>query len=347
MDHLQETDAACDYVQRMVQRVSMDVTEVRGDLERTNKYLSILRQGLGVQNENKCMLQRSVEETTRTVKRVDDQLDGLLTSNRGLEETVRQLSSDVQIERSRSEDLVKQHSTDASVLGELQAQVQRLCSETHSLKDAHLASEARFEVCQKELRELRRGSLSLVPKLEDKAMRAPPSSSQGVRPLDATPWSQKKNFTAAVDPLSTTASDAAAGFATVMPAESSSNNSGSSTQSKKGIVRMGSNPKLQFQQEREHLDFNAGPPRSASRAVVLDQQHREGEDGGLAGSLGTSLGASGGAVDDGGSPVSRLPMLSSNRPAGSLRASDRGTSESAPRLRFTATMTAPDPRKQT
>merc|ERR1719343_1636862 len=107
---------------------------------------------------------------------------------------------------------------------------------------------------------------------------------------------------------------------------------------------MGSNPNMQFKQEREHLDFSAGPPRSASRAVVLDQQQREGDDGGLGGNLSTNLGASG-AVDDAGSPVSRLPMLSSSRPAGTLRASDRGTSESAPRLRFTATMTTPDPRK--
>merc|ERR1719162_2000833 len=94
MEHLHQTDASVDYAQNAVQRLSMDVTELRGDLERTNKYLAILRQGLGVQNEGKCVLQRSLEGTTRTVKRLDDQTENMLLVMRGLENSIGTLGQD-------------------------------------------------------------------------------------------------------------------------------------------------------------------------------------------------------------------------------------------------------------
>ncbi|CAK9009992.1 unnamed protein product [Durusdinium trenchii] len=80
MDHLQQTDNSVDYAQRQVNRISMDLAEVKADVDRTNKYLAILRQGLGVQNEGKCVLQRSLESNTRTVKRLDEQMESLLTA---------------------------------------------------------------------------------------------------------------------------------------------------------------------------------------------------------------------------------------------------------------------------
>merc|ERR1740127_419916 len=108
MEHLQQTDAAVDYAQRAAQRISMDVSEVRGDMERTNKYLGILRQGLGVQNEGKCMLQRSLDGTTRIAKRLDDQMQSMLSVVRGVEDSIGQLYADMRGAGTRQEDLAKQ-----------------------------------------------------------------------------------------------------------------------------------------------------------------------------------------------------------------------------------------------
>merc|ERR1719197_2131344 len=91
MDSLQQTDATVDYAQRAVQRLSIDIAEVRGDLERTNKYLAILRQGLGVQNEGRCVLQRGLENSQRTAKRLDEQMDSVLGVMRSVDESISQL----------------------------------------------------------------------------------------------------------------------------------------------------------------------------------------------------------------------------------------------------------------
>ena len=47
MEHLQQTESSVDYTQRQVNRVSLDLTEVKADVDRTNKYLAILRQAQG------------------------------------------------------------------------------------------------------------------------------------------------------------------------------------------------------------------------------------------------------------------------------------------------------------
>lgn len=46
MEHLQQTESSVDYTQRQVNRVSLELTEVKADVDRTNKYLAILRQAL-------------------------------------------------------------------------------------------------------------------------------------------------------------------------------------------------------------------------------------------------------------------------------------------------------------
>lgn len=193
MDHLQQTDAAVDYTQRAVQRLSMDISEVRGDVERTNKYLSILRQGLGVQNEGKCMLQRGLESTVRTVKRLDDQVENVLTVMRAIEDSIAQLSSDGRVTSAKQEDLGKQIGDAAVAVEEVQAKAERFVNDTRSLKESVLNSEARLEVFQRELRELRRNQLSLAQKVEEKGARAPPSASGG-RAAAPEPWPQKKSF---------------------------------------------------------------------------------------------------------------------------------------------------------
>lgn len=310
MDHIQETDAACDYAQRMVQRVSMDVSEVRGDLDRTNKYLAILRQGLGVQNEGKCMLQRSLETSTRAVKRLDDQVENVLAMMRGTEDSIRQLTTEAQGDEGRHEVLAKQVSANFSKVEELQAQMELLNGETHSLKDSLLSNDAHLEVCQRELRDLRRGQLNIAPKIEDKAARLPPSS-QGI---DAAPWSQKKAFATTAEPLSASASGATLSVAATL-ADASGNRSGSRQESKR-LTRVGSGtgPGLR------------GPP--------------------VGGLSSASLSASGSVEDSSATPTSRLPFLSSTRPMGST---NRATeAEAGHRLRFSATMANQESRsKQT
>lgn len=185
MEHLQQTDVTIEYSQHAVQRLSMDVSEVRSDLERTNKYLAILRQGLGVQNEGRCVLQRGVENATRAAKRLDDQMEALLDAVRGTEGKL-----------SGHDDLARQVAENSAAIDDLMAKVERGASDAHALRDTVLSGEERLEVWQRELRELRRHSLLGGSKqLEEKS--GPPPSSQGGRSLGAVEaaWPQKKSFT--------------------------------------------------------------------------------------------------------------------------------------------------------
>lgn len=296
MDHLQETDAAADYAHRMVQRLSMDITELRGDMERTNKYLAILRQGLGVQNEGKCVLQRSLDGATRTVKRLDDQMENMLSVMRGLEDSIGQLGQEARGDKDRQDELAKQVATNSSSIDDLHSKIERLSIEAHTLKDDFLSNEARMEVWQKELRELRRGQLGAISKLEDKVGRPPPSS-QSCRAGSAAeqaPWPQKKSFSAAVEPLSK-GTETPNGFASVPGfGETNSNHSGSSQQSKR--ITRSSQPTLLAQEEDDH---------------------------------------GGGA---------RLPLLAARQTGVVSRPAGGTGGESAPRLRFTATMAKPESR---
>lgn len=285
VEHLQETDAACDHAQRMVQQVSMDVSEVRGDLERTNKYLTILRQGLGVQSETRI----------RTVKRLDDQMESMLTICRGSEDFIRQLTTDAQSDKRRHEDLATEVSASATSLKELQGSVELLSCETLAVKDGLLSSEARLEVSQRELRELRRGQLNMTSKLEDKSV-WPPTPSQSGKVVDAAPWTQKKSFSAAVEPLSATAGGSPPALNTGSNfGETGSSHSGSRQESKR-LSRVSS---------------GTGP-----NPVGI---------GGLGNSLGGSTNASG-SVDEAAATPSRLPALSSTRPVGTTRPEDHRSS---------------------
>lgn len=317
MDHLQQTDAAVDYAQRVVQRLSMDVSEIRGDVERTNKYLAILRQGLGVQNEGKCALQRSLEMSTRTVKRLDDQMEGVLGVMRGVEDSIGQMSSDIRSSANKQEELVKQVEENSSALEQLQANIEKVSSDAHSVKDDLLSNEARFEVWQRELRELRRSQLGIVPKLEEKAGRPPPSA-QSMRGATADTWSQKKTF-AAVD----VGGQGASGGGCF---------SGDPNKDSKRISRVGSasGRVIQLQVDRnglpQELVETPLPQRSSSRAAVWEA---DADDGGLpfAGEE---------------SPVaSRLPLLP--KQMGTRPAPDRNAGD-GPRLRFTATLAKPSSR---
>jgi len=343
MDHLQETDASCDYAQRMVQRLSMDVAEVRGDVERTNKYLAILRQGMGVQNEGKCVLQRSLEGTARSVKRLDDQMESVLSAVRGVEDSIGQMSQEARGEKGRQEDLHKHFQANAQSIEDLQAKVERLTTEAHATKDDLLSNEARMEVLQREVRELRRGSLGVVPKLEEKAGRPPPSS-QSCRPSapEQAPWPEKKKLASYVEPIasgkgSDAGFQAAGGFA-----ETNSNHSGSSQQSKR---RVGSGSGAGIRMQPDHLEFGVAPSRSGSRAAVwssVDGALPTQDCGDDPAALGASLGSAG-PGDEAPGGGGRLPLLAAGGRPGP-RPTDRGATDPGPRLRFHATMAKPESR---
>jgi len=324
MDHLQQTDCTADYTQRAVQRLSMDVTEIRGDIERTNKYLSILRQGLGVQNEGKCMLQRGLEGNTRTLKRLDEQMDNMLGVIRGFEDSFAQLCSDFRGSSSKHEELSNRVLENYSAFEDLQAKVEKISSETHTVKDDLLSSEARLEVWQRELRELRRAQLSMAPnlKLEEKASKAPPSS-QSVRGTD---WPQKKSFST-MEVSEKSGGNTPGTYAGTSNFGDLPNNPGSSQQPRK-ISRVDSSSSRatllpsEKTLQQEHLSFGANG-RSASRVWSPGEE------------------ADGPKSGEEVSENSRLPLLAARQPVSMARNVDRTAVSEGPRLRFTATMAKP------
>jgi len=340
MEHLQQTDATVDYTQHTVQRLSMDVSEVRSDLERTNKYLAILRQGLGVQNEGRCVLQRGVEGATRAAKRLDEQMEGVLNVMRGMEGTVGRLTSDVRNAGTKHDELARQVTESTSVLDDIQAKVERASNDAHVLKDSLLSSEARLEVWQRELRELRRQQLGIGAKLEDKTGGCPPPpSSQGCRALGSaeTSWPQKKSL----NPIEVCAGGGKDGASFTSATGGSDRNvvgpdrlGGGGSQQSKRMSRASSASKGTSLLTQDHLDLGGAPPRSSSHAGIwngVDNGGIDGDDGII------------GGPDDGSSSSSRLPLLAAARQPGVGRPQEGGYSE-GPRLRFSATMVKPPSR---
>lgn len=259
MDHMHQTDATVDYTKIAVHRLSMDISEVRVDLERTNKSLAILRQGLGAQNEGKCALQRSVDGTSRSVKRLDEQIDNLLEVMRGVEESNAGLCSDMRIVSIKQEELANRVMESNASVEELQAKVERVSNDAHAVKDDLLSSEARLEVWQRELRELRRSQLGIVPKLEEKSCRPPPSSQGGSRTAGSEPWPPKKGFAPTVEAASgLTGSGCGPESSSVIR----------NTQEAKSLRRLGSVGSSSGRgMLQSDLEFGL-PPRSGSRAAA-------------------------------------------------------------------------------
>lgn len=179
MEQLDETDATFDYVQRAVDSLSSDVSRLEMDLGRTNKNMAILRQGLGVQNEGKCMLQRDIENTTLSVKRLDGQIDSLRVIMPGMEENIRGLGSGIRTASVKHEDLAKQMVDNVATIEELQAKIDQLVKDMVEMKDDRINND-RFQ-------------LGIGTKLDDPTGR-PLHSSQLGRASNKEPWLQKKNL---------------------------------------------------------------------------------------------------------------------------------------------------------
>lgn len=331
MDHLQQTDMTVEYAQRSVQRLCVDISEVRGDIERTNKYLGILRQGLGVQNESKCMLQRGVDSTTRTTKRLDDQMDSMLGVIRSLEESISQICADVRGAGAKHEELAKVVAEKSSSVDVLQAKLERVSNDAHSMKDGLLNSEARMEVWQRELRDLRRNHLGIVTKVEDKNGRPPPSSRGCAVPVPDS-WPQKKPFPAAPDLVGGTSTTAGSTICTV--SNMADNNGG------KRIGRLSGSGRA-VQQDCEVFKSASPPPRSSSKVADALSMHSaaaaaEVDDAGFGASCLPG-------PDEAGPSSSRLPLLTAKQ-SGVVARSSEGSYATAPRLRFSETMVKPPSR---
>lgn len=322
MDHLHQTDATVDYVQRSVQRLFADMSEVRGDVERTNKYLTILRQGLGVHNESKCMLQRGVDSSTRTAKRLDDQMDNMLVVIRSMEESISQACADVRGVGTKHEELAKLVGEKSSNVDDLQAKIERVSKDTHSMKDSLLNSEARLEVWQRELREVRRNQLGMVPKLDDKNVRPPPSS-RGASVTDS--WPQKKPFPTSAD---------LAGGVSASASTHGAGNSMADACSSKRIGRLSGSSRSVLQQ-----DFDAF---AAASPQVYESIHAASEVDDAAFS-GGCLPATASFVDEAVPSSSRLPLLPAAK-AGIVTRPPEGSYTTGPRLRFSETMVKPSSR---
>lgn len=336
MDHLQQTDMTVEYAQRSVQRLCVDISELRGDIESTNKYLGILRQGLGVHNESKCMLQRGVDSTTRTTKRLDDQMDSILGVLRGMEESIGQVSADVRGAGMKQEELAKVVAEKSSNIEDLQAKVERVSNDAHTMKDGLLNSEARLEVWQRELRELRRSTYGMVPKLEEKTGRPPLSSRACGAPVPDN-WPQKKSFP-------TTPAELGGGA----PATNNSSGTGSTMTdgcAGKRIGRLsGSGRTTLLQQEMDVYAANASPappPCSSTRLAVYESYAAEADEA----VYGAGLPGAAGTLDEAAPSSSRLPLLAAaHKQSGVVTRPPEGTYTTAPRLRFSETMVRPPSR---
>jgi len=311
LDHLQNTDGTVEYMQHAVQRLSMDMSDVRGDLERTNKYLGILRQGLGVHNESKCMLQRGIDSSARTAKRLDDQMDSMFVVIRGMEDSISQNCTEVRGVGAKHEELSRLMAEGSSNMEDLQAKVERVCNDAHSMKDDVKNNEARLEVWQRELRELRRGQLGMAqaPSLEDKLRQAPSSRGCGASVSDS--WPQKKTQRGlCVGLVDSTPTDMGGGN----PATASTSGTGA----------------------------NISDIRSSSKHMGRDRasvQARLQQDLGFLGSSEDSVAATG---DEAVPSSSRLPILATSKQIGVSKAGlptrpAEGSYTTAPRLRFSET----------
>lgn len=337
MDHLQQTDMTVEYAQQSVHRLCMDMSEARGDIERTNKCLGILRQGLGVQNESKCMLQRGLDSTARTAKRLDDQMDSMLGVIRSMEESISQISADMRGSGVKHEELAKLVAEKSSNVEDLEAKVERVSNDARSMKDGLMNSEALLEVWQREMRELRRSQLDFkVTKLEDKTGRPPPSSRGCGAPVPDS-WPQKK-------PFPTTPADLPGG------APASANSSGcagnamtDSCGSKRSIGRLSGSGRSMLQQDLDVFAAAPPPPGSSSRLAVYESIHVASEvDDAAFGAGGLSCTA--GIVDEVTPSSSRLPLLAASKQSGVATRPPEGSYTTAPRLRFSETMAKPPSR---
>lgn len=192
IDHLQQAEASVDYTQRSVEQLSGDVSELRCDVARTNKYLTTMRQGLGAQNASHCSLKLGLENTASSVRCMDDDVKQLAGRFLGMQDDVESVTYEVRAVRIKHDDVAAHVVENVSLVEDLQKKLETVVLDTQGFKvltDDLNNNVARVE---RELRELRRDRLSAVLKLEEESVTNGRSehSSQSCRSGE---WSAKKN----------------------------------------------------------------------------------------------------------------------------------------------------------
>lgn len=158
LEHLQETDDAVAATQHAVHRLSKDVSDMYGDVERATKCLTILRQGMGVQSESRCVMEKDLETMARAVKHVDERLDEVLEAVPTMEQCIEGLCTDLSAATSRQDEVAKDATENAQTLKKLQAKIDRLTVDARTTQDKLNSNEASFELFRRDISELQRCS---------------------------------------------------------------------------------------------------------------------------------------------------------------------------------------------
>jgi len=130
-------------------------------------YLAMVRQGLGIQNESHCILQLGFENTTKGVKRMQDQIEELVENFLGIKDDVGSVASEVRGAQTKHDEMATHIVENISLVEDLQKRLETVILDVQGFRvlksDLH-NNDARLE---RELRELRRDRLSIVSKLEE------------------------------------------------------------------------------------------------------------------------------------------------------------------------------------
>jgi hypothetical protein len=247
-------------------------------------------------------------------------MDNLIGIVRRVEDSMNQMNIDVRGVGTKHCELAKQVTESSAGLEDMHAKIESLLVDNHALKDDLRNNEARMEVWQKDLRELRRSQLGIAPKFEEKTGRQQPSSSQGCRggnPTDTWPQTKKSILSSA----------SVEGSANQCCSTPESGDGDNPKHKRMGRVNSASRRGL-LQPE---LKLGSLPSRSSSQAVLYESIHAspmEAED-----SIFSSHASS--AQQDETTPSSRLPLLA-KQPSGTRP--PEGAYHSGLRLRFSETL---------
>lgn len=184
-EHLQETEDAVSEVQLAVHRLGQDFGDLTVDVERTTKLLRVLRQGLGQQNESKCMLQRDVETMSGSVRRLEEQVDDMSEAFPEMEHSIQTLCADLSAATTKLEENTKNNADNVHAIKKLQGKVERMSNDARSMQDSLLSNEAHLESWRNEFSEFQRTQLSSV--------------SQRSKPDAKEPWSVPKSVAVPMD----------------------------------------------------------------------------------------------------------------------------------------------------
>eukprot|EP00812_Abedinium_dasypus_P002813 NODE_1343_length_1170_cov_536.858296.p1 GENE.NODE_1343_length_1170_cov_536.858296~~NODE_1343_length_1170_cov_536.858296.p1 ORF type:complete len:307 (-),score=80.93 NODE_1343_length_1170_cov_536.858296:233-1093(-) len=170
MDHLHHTDYNVDNAQRNVDKLAMNFSEMRKDIEHTNSCLALLRRGLGLENEGQCVLRRGYESALQTAKSAEERMDGLAARMQSLEEGTKSSTEHVQRDlRNCRQEVGASIAGHALAIENLKGRIEQFHRDAVAAKEDLSNSGASLE---RELRDLRREQAGIWAKMGEKRQRA-------------------------------------------------------------------------------------------------------------------------------------------------------------------------------